>query len=180
MTAKIILPGQDVPIDRPNGVDPIWYEKLQALTARVNSLQSLIDAGGYSEGVWSPVLSAPGGTLPTFTATPLTGRYVRVGHMIGFAVYANNIAGGVVGAGNFALSVSLPIAAAADALPRRIQLGIAQNSGIENIVLGEVAAGTPIINLYKVTGTSQVAVLVCADLNNVSRSLELFGWYRVA
>lgn len=33
---KIVLPAQDVPLDTPQGVDPIWYEKLQALATFAN------------------------------------------------------------------------------------------------------------------------------------------------
>ena len=34
--SKIVLPGQQVPVDTPSGVDPIWYEKFTALTAFAN------------------------------------------------------------------------------------------------------------------------------------------------
>ena len=33
---KIVLPAQPVKIDTPTGVDPIWFEKLQALTTFAN------------------------------------------------------------------------------------------------------------------------------------------------
>jgi hypothetical protein len=33
---KIVLPAQTVNIDTPTGLDPIWYERLQALTAFAN------------------------------------------------------------------------------------------------------------------------------------------------
>ena len=34
---RITLPSQTVPVDTPEtGVDPLWYEKLQALTAFAN------------------------------------------------------------------------------------------------------------------------------------------------
>jgi hypothetical protein len=33
---KIVLPGQTIQIDAANGVDPVWYEKLQQLTAFIN------------------------------------------------------------------------------------------------------------------------------------------------
>ena len=33
---RIVLPGQTVHIDEDSGVDPIWYEKMQQLTAFVN------------------------------------------------------------------------------------------------------------------------------------------------
>lgn len=33
---KIVLPAQNIPVDTPTGVDPIWYEKLQALAAFAN------------------------------------------------------------------------------------------------------------------------------------------------
>lgn len=184
---KIVLPGQDVTIDTPNGVDPVWYEKLSQLNAKVQYLETnllpLIVAGGaggaYADAIYTPVLSAPGGTLPTFTATPLQGRYTRIGRMVSLSMYANNTAGGVNGAGAFQLSVTLPIPANVGFNPIRVMLGVSQNSGVENVVLGEIGIGGSTITLFKMTGTSQVAALNCADLNNVSRTLELFGWYRV-
>jgi hypothetical protein len=33
---RIALPAQTVKMDTPNGIDPIWFEKLQALTAFAN------------------------------------------------------------------------------------------------------------------------------------------------
>jgi hypothetical protein len=33
---KLVIPGQGVPVDTPRGVDPVWYEKFQQLTAFAN------------------------------------------------------------------------------------------------------------------------------------------------
>jgi hypothetical protein len=33
---RVVLPGQGVLIDTPTGVDPVWYEKMQQITAFVN------------------------------------------------------------------------------------------------------------------------------------------------
>jgi hypothetical protein len=33
---RVVLPRQDVEIDTPTGVDPVWYEKFQQLTSFVN------------------------------------------------------------------------------------------------------------------------------------------------
>ena len=33
---KLNLPAQNVPIDTPQGIDPIWYEKLTQLAAFAN------------------------------------------------------------------------------------------------------------------------------------------------
>ena len=33
---KIVLPAQPVKVDTPTGVDPIWFEKLQALATFAN------------------------------------------------------------------------------------------------------------------------------------------------
>jgi hypothetical protein len=33
---RIVLPAQNVNIDTPSGVDPIWFEKIQQLTAFAN------------------------------------------------------------------------------------------------------------------------------------------------
>ena len=31
--SKVVLPAQTVQVDTPTGVDPLWYEKLEQLTA---------------------------------------------------------------------------------------------------------------------------------------------------
>jgi hypothetical protein len=52
---RITLPAQDVDIDTPTGVDPIWYEKLQQLTAFAN-LFSEIDFNAMTTGqvlIWN-------------------------------------------------------------------------------------------------------------------------------
>jgi hypothetical protein len=33
---RVVLPAQQVNIDTPTGVDPVWYEKMSQLTAFVN------------------------------------------------------------------------------------------------------------------------------------------------
>jgi hypothetical protein len=33
---KLVIPGQGVPVDTPDGVDPVWYEKFQQLMAFAN------------------------------------------------------------------------------------------------------------------------------------------------
>jgi hypothetical protein len=33
---RVVLPAQNVPVDIPEGVDPIWFEKFTQLTAFVN------------------------------------------------------------------------------------------------------------------------------------------------
>jgi hypothetical protein len=34
--SKVLLPSQVVPVDIPEGVDPIWYEKFQQLASFAN------------------------------------------------------------------------------------------------------------------------------------------------
>ena len=182
MAQKIILPGQEVRVDIPNGVDPVWYEKLQALTKQVNALEAFITAGAYSEQTsWTPVLSSiGGGTVPTYTATPLNGAYARIGHLVFFGAYSNNVAGGVAGAGAFQLQLALPIPAFPGANPIRVQLGVGQNAAIENVLLGQVVGGASQMRLFMMTGASQVANFNCVDQNNAVRGLEMFGMYRCA
>jgi hypothetical protein len=38
---KIVLPAQTVPVDTPQGVDPIWFERLQAMVREVNAFNAL-------------------------------------------------------------------------------------------------------------------------------------------
>lgn len=55
---KIILPAQTVPVDTPQGLDPIWYEKLQALTAFAN-LFSEVNPAALTNGqvlIWNGAL----------------------------------------------------------------------------------------------------------------------------
>ena len=137
------------------------------------ALRTFVSAGSYSEQAFTPVLtSIGGGTVPTFTQTPLGGYYARLGHLGVFGVYGTNIAGGTPGAGAFQLRVSLPSPA--------MQLGVGQNGGVENVMLGDIIAGASVMELYTMTGASQVATFKCQDMNNAVRSLELFGFYRAA
>jgi hypothetical protein len=52
---RIVLPSQTVEIDTPVGVDPVWYEKLQQLTAFAN-LFSEVDPAALTDGqvlIWN-------------------------------------------------------------------------------------------------------------------------------
>lgn len=52
---KITLPGQDTKVDAASGVDPIWYEKLQAL-AKFANLFSEVDTASLTSGqvlIWN-------------------------------------------------------------------------------------------------------------------------------
>ena len=54
---KIVLPAQTVPLDTSHGVEPIWYERLQQLTAFAN-LFSEINPATLVNGqvlIWSSV-----------------------------------------------------------------------------------------------------------------------------
>jgi len=55
---KIVLPAQTINIDTPTGVDPIWYEKLQALATFAN-LFSEINPATLTNGqvlIWDATL----------------------------------------------------------------------------------------------------------------------------
>lgn len=52
---KINFPGQSVNIDTPTGIDPVWYEKLQALATFAN-LFSEINPATLADGqvlIWN-------------------------------------------------------------------------------------------------------------------------------
>ena len=56
--SKVTLPSQQVPIDTPTGVDPIWYEKIAQLTAFVN-LFSEVNVATLTNGqvlIWNATL----------------------------------------------------------------------------------------------------------------------------
>jgi hypothetical protein len=184
----VYIPTQCPAIQNPDElrrwVEAEFMRIAQAMAATdliTDALRTFVSAGAYSEQAYTPVLtSIGGGTVPTFTAVPLAGYYARIGHLGVFGVYGTNTAGGVAGSGAFQLQCSLPSAADAAMRPIRVQLGVGNNGGVENIVLGEVVAAASQIQLYCMTGASQVATLKCQDFNNVSRALELFGFYRAA
>jgi hypothetical protein len=46
---RVVLPAQQVTVDTPTGVDPVWYEKMSQLTAFVN-LFSEIDFATMTTG----------------------------------------------------------------------------------------------------------------------------------
>jgi hypothetical protein len=56
---KVTLPGQTTTVDTQSGVDPIWYEKLQAIAKIVNAYDALfsaVDPSTLTDGqvlVWS-------------------------------------------------------------------------------------------------------------------------------
>ena len=38
---RVVLPAQQVNIDTPTGVDPVWYEKMSQITAFVNMFSEI-------------------------------------------------------------------------------------------------------------------------------------------
>ena len=55
---KVVLPAQTVTLDTPQGVDPIWYEKLQALATFAN-LFSEVNPATLTNGqvlIWNAAL----------------------------------------------------------------------------------------------------------------------------
>jgi hypothetical protein len=173
---RITLPGQDIPLDLPDGkgVDLIWYEKLSAL---IKTLDAFLLSGAYSEGLYTPVLSSAGGTIPTFTGIALTGRYFKVGRMVTVRIVAGNVAGGTPGAGAFQLSVSLPLPVAANAIAGRVFAGAFNNAGTEGVAFADGAASATTAKLYKLGSSSNQVTLDCADFSNVSRGLSLTFLY---
>lgn len=173
---KIVLPGQDIHMDVPQGVEPLWYEKFSLL---FKSLDLFIQRGAYSEGSWTPVLSASGGTIPTFTATPLTGRYYKVGRICTVRIFASNTAGGTPGAGAFQLSASLPLPISASAIAGRLFAGAFTNSTTEGVAFADGVASGTVAKLYKLGSSSNQVTLDCADFTNVTRGLSLSFSYPV-
>jgi hypothetical protein len=52
---KIIIPAQNVPINTPQGIDPVWYEKIAALAAFAN-LFSEVNPAALTNGqvlIWN-------------------------------------------------------------------------------------------------------------------------------
>jgi hypothetical protein len=80
---KLIIPGQNIKVDTPDGVDAIWYEKFAAL---FKNLSGMIDSGGpggaYQEGNWLPVptFTTPGNLV--WTPSFVNGKYTRTGRLI--------------------------------------------------------------------------------------------------
>lgn len=69
----------------------------------------------YEEGTWTPVISADGAGVTTFTATSAVGTYTRIGRQITIICeYAYSDRGAV--GGSFAVLTGLPFARAGDGL----------------------------------------------------------------
>lgn len=59
----IILPAQNIVIDQPTGVDPVWYEKLKQMAAAINS-------GAIGAGALARTATSGFGFLPTMAGAP--------------------------------------------------------------------------------------------------------------
>jgi hypothetical protein len=185
----IVLPAQNIVVDQPTGVDPIWYEKFRTMVAQIatldsrvttleTALASFIQHGAYSESTYTPVLtSIGGGTVPTFTATPLFGNCFKIGRVCFLRVGGINTAGGVAGAGANQLQMSLPFPVASSSIAARLNAGTYFNGGIGNLAFADGAPGASVVNLYKLTSSTSEVALNCADLNNVSRSVNFVFYY---
>lgn len=179
---KVTLPSQNIRMDTPTGIDPVWYDKLQALAAKVNSLETFFAAGGYQTSTFVPVLTSAGGTPPTFTNPALSGLWVRVGNVMFVNITGSNTAGGTPGAGAQQLSISLPFAVRSVALPAKAIMGTFVNGANEQLVVGQLVAGAAVAPLFKqaIAGSnSNLVALTGADFNNVSRSVYWRFYYGV-
>src|SRR5262245_36463242 len=143
----------------------------------MNVLDLFVQKGGYSENTYTPVLSASGGTIPTFTAVPLTGRYFKVGRLVTVRMAASNTAGGTPGAGSFQLSISLPLPVAANAIGGRTMAGAWTNSTTEGIAFAQGGAGAMTAQLYNLGSTSNQVALNCGDFTNVNRAINFMFTY---
>ena len=135
---------------------------------------------GYISGVYTPVLTGPGGTPPTYTGTPPTGGYVRVGNLVFVTVAMSNAAGGVAGVGPAQLILSLPFPVSAGMFPTRLIIGSYRNSGTERSILGAVSPGTTTLFLYRdqVNGSNADQVIfTCADQNGADRAIVAQFYY---
>jgi hypothetical protein len=172
---KVTIPQQNIHMDSPTktGIEPIWYDKLKSLIDKVNSLDLMTTAGGYQTGVWTPVLTSAGGTPPTFTATPLTGTYTKIGNLVIANFIGVNSAGGTAGAGAQQLSISLPF-------PNLSTIGSTPWLGsyaatTNGPFAATIAAGASVAALYKlaVSGAAvNFSALTGADFAAVARSLQ--------
>jgi hypothetical protein len=173
---KLTIPGQNIKMDTPTGIEPVWYEKLLML---FGSLKSFIENSAYREGSYTPVFSTlgGGGTIPTFTALALTGRYIRIGRICMVTMQARNTAGGTPGNGAQQLQMTLPFPVYAQSLGARGEIGMFANSTNEQMATAEIAAGSNLLTLYKLSSTSNQVALTCSDFNNVTRSLSWQFFY---
>lgn len=72
---KIVLPAQDVSVDKPSGVDPIWFEKFQQIVAVLNS-------GIVGQGLLPTVATSGGhGYMPTCPGPPTGVPVARFGYV---------------------------------------------------------------------------------------------------
>ena len=148
-----------------------------------NTLKEFTDAGAYTEGSYTPVLtSIGGGTVPTFTATPLTGKYAKVGRLVVAAAIARNTAGGTPGAGANQLVISLPLAASASAIGGRRMAGSFVNGTTEDLAFVDIVASATTAPMYQqqIVGTNADQVpLNCVNFSNATRGFAFFITYAV-
>jgi hypothetical protein len=167
------LPGLDVPVvdPRTGQMTQVWYEKLQAI-----AFGSYADGPSSGPAAYAPVLSTVGGggTVPTFTATPLQGKFATIGRLAVVNILAVNVAGGVAGAGAQQLQVSLPIPVRKGGLTSRPLIGSVMNNSEETTAFGLFVADAVNAPLYyqKVVGSNVDQLpITCVNFNNVSRAL---------
>jgi hypothetical protein len=73
---KLVLPGQQVSIQRPTGeIDAIWYEKLRGMLDQLNSVTGGAGGGGAAIIITGDVTGSGSGTVPT-TVIKLQGHSV--------------------------------------------------------------------------------------------------------
>ena len=180
---KVILPAQNVNVDTPTGVDPVWYDKFKTLFDKVNSLEAFFNAGGYASGSYVPVLTAAsGGTPPDFNSPALSAYWVQMGDVIFVSVSGANGAGGTPGAGSQQLSVTLPFPIRAQALPAKIMLGSFQNGTTEDLVFGTFLPSTATVPLFQqnISGSKADQVpLTGANFNSPQRGVYWRFFYGV-
>jgi hypothetical protein len=69
VTAKIVLPSQQVHVDKETGVDPVWYEKLKALADFANIPPPAPPGPDPTKSNVTRSINAQSGTTYTFALT---------------------------------------------------------------------------------------------------------------
>ena len=134
----------------------------------------------YIEGTYNPVVTAPGGTPPTF-ATVVT-SVTTIGRLCLVTVDADNKLGGTAGAGAVQMFVTLPFPASGMQGDALLSIGTALNGTALEAMYGRIILPSTLA-LYRldlVGGVPRIVAFNASELSDANvRQLEFQVWYNI-
>lgn len=142
-------PAQNIAIQTPQDViDPVWYDKLKAVEAALNSLIALQSS---LIGAWTPYTPTISATSGTFTSVTTSGRYRQVGKTVSFTAQVN-----ITTVGTAASTVLLGLPVQAAATPFQVVSG--RDNGVSGKSLyGFIIGGQSVTRVANYDVTSAIA-----------------------